>query len=249
MSAFGSMSRDWVVPVVSVFLALGVNACCKSGGEGDSCPGSYASLSADKKAGVATCTCMAGDTASGSVWGTDIYTADSKICRAAVHAGAIPPSGGQVSVKGAPGCSAYVGTERNGVKAGKWGSFGSSFYFPGKGDGKCAAAPKPAGNKCPRNFKSIPGVNAGTSITCECDSSQTGSGPVWGSDIYTQDSSICRAAVHAGAITSSGGSVTAKAASGCKSYKGTNRNGVNSGKWGSYDASFYFPSKGSGACL
>jgi hypothetical protein len=74
------------------------------------------------------------------------------------------------------------------------------------------------------------------------------SGSVWGTDIYTQDSSICRAAVHAGVIAVGGGSVTAKAASGCKSYGGTSRGGVQSSDWGEYDASFYFPSKGTGTC-
>jgi hypothetical protein len=74
------------------------------------------------------------------------------------------------------------------------------------------------------------------------------SGSVWGTDIYTQDSSICRAAVHAGVITTAGGSVTAKAAAGCKSYKGGVRGGVESSDWGEYDTSFYFPSKGTGTC-
>ena len=236
---------------VAALISLGVSACCKDGD--NKCPNSYSKLSADQKAGETKCTCDASNTGSGSVWGTDIYTTDSSICRAAVHAGAISASGGEVTVKGAPGCSNYVGTNRNGINAGKWGSFGSSFYFPGKGDGKCAAAPKPeptvSDKKCPTNFKSIPSLNASTSITCTCDASKTGSGPVWGTDIYTQDSSICRAAVHAGVITSSGGSVSAKAASGCKTYKGTTRNGVKSGQWGSYGASFYFPAKGNGACL
>ena len=245
-----SMSRLAIVSAVTSLLALGVAACCKSGGDGDSCPRSYKMPTAEQKAGETTCSCDATNTGSGSMWGTDIYTTDSSICRAAVHSGVIPSSGGSVTVKGAPGCSAYTGTDRNGIKTGKWGSYQDSFYFPGKGDGKCSAATPPAaGAKCPRNFKSIPGVNTSTSITCTCDSSLTGSGPVWGSDIYTQDSSICRAAVHAGAIPSSGGSVTAKAASGCKKYEGKERNGVKSGKWGSYGASFYFPSKGNGACL
>ncbi len=243
--------RMLLVPAASLGLALSIAGCCKSGGDEKPCPSSYKMLSPNEKAEEATCKCAAADTTGGSVWGSDIYTTDSSICRAAVHAGVITTSGGMVTVKSAKGCSSYEGAKKNGISSSKWGSFGSSFYFPGKGDGKCSAkVSKPAaGKKCPRNFKSIPGRNDSTRITCSCDPSMTNQGPVWGSDIYTQDSSICRAAVHAGAIPSSGGTVTAKAASGCKKYKAKTRNGVKSGSWGSYDASFYFPSKGNGACL
>ena len=254
LNRVASMSRFLVVPAVSVFLALAVSACCKSGGDDNKCPSSYSSLSAEQKAAETTCKCDSSNTSSGSVWGSSIYTTDSSICRAAVHAGATTTAGGDVTVKGAPGCSAYVGTNQNGINSGAWGSYQGSFYFPSKGDGKCSAAPATpptaaAGDLCPRNFKSVPGLNANTTITCKCDAGLSAGGPVWGSDIYTQDSSICRAALHAGAITSSGGSVTAKAASGCKKYDAKTRNGVASSKWGSYDASFYFPSKNNGACL
>jgi len=231
-------------------LTLGLCGCCKSGSE--ACPSRYRELTADKQVGEAKCTCADGS-ATGSVWGSDIYTSDSSICAAAVHAGVITTSGGEVKVKNAAGCPAYVGTERNGITTGKWGPYQTSFYFPDKGDGQCAAAPAaptaPAGNVCPTRFKDIPALSASTTITCTCNASATSAGPLWGTDIYTQDSVICKAAAHAGAIPLSGGMVTAKAASGCKSYEGTTRNGVTSSKWGSYDASFYFPAKGTGACL
>lgn len=233
-----------------VAIPLLVSACCKENTDTQPCPGSYSALTAEQKAGEATCSCANSSAAGGSVWGSDIYTSDSSICRAGVHAGVIPATGGNVTVKGAPGCGAYTGTTRNGVVSGKWESFGSSFYFPGKGDGKCAAAPAvAAGDPCPTLFKSIPGLSASTTITCRCDAGLSSAGPVWGSSIYTQDSAICRAAVHAGAIPASGGTVTAKAAGGCKTYIAKLQNGVQSSKWGEYDASFYFPSHGTGACL
>jgi len=50
---------------------------------------------------------------------------------------------------------------------------------------------------------------------------------VWGTDIYTLDTSFCNAAVHAGKLTSaSGGSVTIELRPGESSYKGTTRNGI-----------------------
>ncbi len=64
---------------------------------------------------------------------------------------------------------------------------------------------------------------------------------VWGTVIYTDDSSICSAAVHAGMITLlSGGTVTIEIRQGQQSYKGSTRNGVTSANWGSWSGSFVF---------
>lgn len=67
------------------------------------------------------------------------------------------------------------------------------------------------------------------------------SSSLWGTDIYTHDCSIATAAVHAGLInTRNGGTVTIEMRSGQSSYRGSTRNGVTSGNWGSYDGSFIF---------
>ncbi len=63
----------------------------------------------------------------GSVWGTDMYTTDSSICVAAVHAGVVKEKGGPVRVKLAPGQGAYSGSFRNGVTTSQWGSYQQSF--------------------------------------------------------------------------------------------------------------------------
>ena len=237
-------------------IAASASGCCKSGADttalDEVCPGKYSGLTLFQRSGQATCSCAAG-AATGSVWGSDIYTTDSSICGAAVHAGVIPASGGKVTVSSAPGCQTYAGTTRNGITTSDWWPYKDSFYFAGKGDGKCPA-PKPAatsapatGDMCPTHFKEVPGLSATTELTCKCDTVRI-VGPVWGTDIYTQDSSVCRAAVHAGEIPATGGTVKAKAAPGCKKYTATNRNGVASSSWGQYDNSFYFPNKGSGTC-
>lgn len=206
------------------------------------CPKRFKDV-ADQTKGT-TCTCAAADTASGSVWGDGVYTTDSKICRAAVHAGAIPATGGSVTVKPAAGCSSYSGSAKNGVKTGNWGKYPGSYFFEGHGDGTCKKS-----DKCPGRFKALENVDESSSVTCTCDAAQTQAGPLWGDEnIYTSDSSICRAAVHAGAITESGGSVTAKGAPGCSKYGGTEKNGVKAGKWGKYNLSFHFPSKGAAKC-
>lgn len=64
-------------------------------------------------------------------------------------------------------------------------------------------------------------------------------GSVWGSGPYTTDSSICRAAIHGGAIKDTeGGGVTVKLRPGQGSYSATVANGVASGSWGAYDSGF-----------
>jgi len=62
---------------------------------------------------------------------------------------------------------------------------------------------------------------------------------IWGNDIYTVDSSICTAAVHAGIITlEDGGVVTVEFRPGRKIYGSTVRNGITSNTFGEYDKSF-----------
>jgi hypothetical protein len=62
------------------------------------------------------------------VWGTDIYTLDSSICTAAVHAGKIKlESGGPVTIEMRPGEKSYKGSERNGITTRDYAEYGASF--------------------------------------------------------------------------------------------------------------------------
>jgi hypothetical protein len=62
---------------------------------------------------------------------------------------------------------------------------------------------------------------------------------VWGTDIYTDDSSVCNAAVHFGRISvAAGGSVVIEIRAGLASYAGTVRNGVSSTNYGEWPGSF-----------
>ncbi|HJU87345.1 MAG TPA: LCCL domain-containing protein, partial [Gemmatimonadota bacterium] len=70
-------------------------------------------------------------------------------------------------------------------------------------------------------------------------------GPVWGTDVYTDDSSVCTAAVHAGLITlAGGGTVTIEMRGGEASYRGEPRNGITSWNYGAWESSFVFPRPG-----
>ena len=64
------------------------------------------------------------------VWGTDTYSDDSWICRAAVHAGLITfEGGGPVTIEIRPGLETYVGSTRNGVTTASYGSWHRSYVF------------------------------------------------------------------------------------------------------------------------
>lgn len=65
--------------------------------------------------------------------------------------------------------------------------------------------------------------------------------PVWGTAVYTDDSSIGTAAVHAGLIDfETGGTVTIEIRAGQDSYRGSTSNGVTTEDYGSFAGSFVF---------
>ena len=59
---------------------------------------------------------------SGSVYGTDVYTADSKVCTAGVHAGAIPAEGGKFKAKIDGKLPNFKGSSQNGIDSKDWNS-------------------------------------------------------------------------------------------------------------------------------
>jgi hypothetical protein len=66
--------------------------------------------------------------ATGSVWGTDVYTADSNLATAAVHAGVLKSGQtGVVRVQMVAGLQSYAGSTRNGVTSGAWSAYGAAY--------------------------------------------------------------------------------------------------------------------------
>jgi hypothetical protein len=168
------------------------------------------------------------------VWGNDVYTDDSTLCRAALHAGVVRATGGAVTVMRRPGRPLYIGTSRNGVRSSDYGAYGSSIEFKGT-----AAASGPP--LCPSALsvnRELP-----TPFTCRCTAEATHAGSVWGTDVYTDDSSLCAAAVHAGVIDDEGGLITALRAEGRQVYAGTSRHGIRSSDYGAYQSSIRFQSR------
>jgi hypothetical protein len=180
-----------------------------------------------------------------TIWGTGTYTSDSAICVAATHAGALSGTdAGTVVVEVAPGLQAYEGTIRNGIASTAYPAWSLSYRFP-----DAAAAPEPApGERVffdhtgdwmtpPNRIPATPGVI----YRFMCPPAAGRSGNVWGTDIYTDDSSICEAAVHAGVIQREEGGVVHYERLGAQpSFRGSVRNGVSSSSYPSWPGSFRF---------
>lgn len=174
----------------------------------------------------------------GAVWGTDTYTDDSAVATAAVHAGVLKSGEtGQVRITILPGQESYAGTERNGITSLSYHSWGGSFRI------ERAETPKPTATidvteiaEDPGNLMAHVTRVGGTHLFRVTGSND---GPVWGTDVYTSDSDLSTAAVHSGVLKEGeAGIVKATILEGQFSYPGTERNGVTSNSWESWNASY-----------
>lgn len=102
------------------------------------CPARFSELPGADQPDDKSCFCDA-SALTGRVWGSGIYTLDSAPCAAALHAGAISPQGGRVTLRPAPGCAAYPASTNNKVATAAADRRDRSFYFPSVSDGKCPA--------------------------------------------------------------------------------------------------------------
>jgi hypothetical protein len=92
-----------------------------------------------------------------------------------------------------------------------------------------------------RNYAAEHRGKNGQRFTYSCPGNGRTNERVWGTDIYTDDSSICTAAVHVGLITfASGGTVTIEIRPDPGSYTSSARNGVTSEGFGGWRGSFVF---------
>jgi len=174
-----------------------------------------------------------------TVWGSDIYTADSSICTAAVHSGVITfQQGGTVTIELRPGRPIYGASERNGVTTNTYGSWQQSFVFKTPNTDAVVRAAEDATAIMWNTAAGMVSFEVGKTVKFSCPAGGKES-TVWGTDTYTLDSSICTAAVHAGKIQlESGGPVTIELRPGEDSYKGTLRNGIKTSDYGQYGSSF-----------
>jgi hypothetical protein len=175
----------------------------------------------------------------GRVWGTGIYTDDSSVCTAALHDGKLDHTvGGIVTIEIRPGQRAYAGSTQHGVTSKDYGAWYGSYIVVSatRGEGGLSLG----GASWQSNAGAYEGA-IGTRYAYICLAGGIAA-PVWGSNTYTSDSSVCTAAVHAGLITFiEGGVVTILIAPGQDCYVGSTFNGVTTREYGRWRSTFSFP--------
>jgi hypothetical protein len=93
---------------------------------------------------------------------------------------------------------------------------------------------------CPEIGNSLRGSAAPLTCGCPAIARDMVGTSVWGDKVYTDDSSICLAAIHDGRISLSGGRVTVWAAPGRAVYRSTTRNGITSIAYRDFEGSIRF---------
>lgn len=164
--------------------------------------------------------CPATDGQKGYVEGTDVYSSYSSVCAAAIHAGILVPGrAGAVVIVISESPQSFRGSARNGVTSLDHGRRATSFTFA-TDDAPGFISWQTAWSHIPADFADP--------VTVTCPPGGETAGKVWGTDVYTVDSMICVAAVHAGVITAKGGAVTVQRAEGLRQYAATERFGIAS---------------------
>jgi hypothetical protein len=102
----------------------------------------------------------------------------------------------------------------------------------------CKSGEKPIFLSCGDTAQKLVG-DVGTKYKVQCPQLCT-NGSLWGSGPYTADSSVCKAAIHAGALKPAGGETTVVIRGSQEKFDGSSKNGVTSAGWGKYDRTFEF---------
>ncbi|MEE6519925.1 hypothetical protein FKM82_017704, partial [Ascaphus truei] len=184
----------------------------------------------------------------GNVWGSNIYTDESSICRAAIHAGRLTNDGGSVIVEKTSGQSSYEDSTRNGIKTRNHGEWSGSFIFSSSSSFEIVTdilsaykTPRVSAH-CSLKAKDLPSPI--TEVVCPAGC-LTETSTVWGTGTYSDDSSICRAAIHAGEMTNAGGRIIVEIKPGKISYKKSTQNGITSNNFSAWSVPFELSSSSS----
>jgi hypothetical protein len=173
----------------------------------------------------------------GGVYGSQIYTDDSNVLAAAVHAGALEPGEtGTVRIICMGPQNDFSGTSLNGVTSQSWGAYPYSFMFD-LVNAPTPPPPPPADVciNCLDQLCTADGLEL--AITVEGDNRHR----IWGTDIYTMDSHVGAAATHAGRVQPGEvASVFARCTGPQSSFTGSYKNGIASVSYGAYGGSFTF---------
>lgn len=169
----------------------------------------------------------------GPLWGDSVYTLDSDLGTAAVHAGLVQVGETKrIRVWVVPPPASFAGASRNGVQSRQWGPYHAAFVMQ--------AAPSPAVPRCGPMSQSagiLSRLEEGESATLPITGSDRGA--LWGTDRYTGDSSLEAAAVHSGALrVGERATVIVTRVPPLERYEASYRNGLQSSAWGAYPTCF-----------
>ncbi len=187
---------------------------------------------------------------SGPLWGTDVYSDDSSLGAAAVHAGILRPGeAGVVKVTILPGRGSYRGSTRHGMRSVDYEAWSGSFRIeavPGlKASAGAPVPPPPPALLQSQDNPNLMGFRGRTAQNFFFNVAGEAGGPLWGTDVYTDDSSLGAAAVHAGILRpGEAGVVKVTILPGRASYRGSVRNGVRSSDYEAWDGSFRIEAAG-----
>jgi hypothetical protein len=188
-------------------------------------------------------------TTDGNVWGTGIYSDDSDVSKAAVHAGIVKVGETKtVRITILPGQSSYVGTTKNGVESNDYGEWEGSFKFhvvTQTTDTSTTPPAKPDANGIIKiddvNYLNLEKYRGLGEIILSVTVTGTTEGNVWGTGIYSDDSDIPKAAVHAGIVKlGETKTVLITILPGQSSYVSTTKNGIESYDYVEWEGSFKF---------
>ena len=172
-------------------------------------------------------------TNNGRIWGgkNNIYTDDSDVATAAVHAGVVKVGETKtISIKVLADQGNYPALTRNGIGSNSYGAWKGAYQFIGQGT---AAIPD-----APENMTAYRGKN-GQIFTFQVKGKTDGR--IWGgqNNIYTDDTNLATAAVHAGVVKNGmTATIKVKILAGQNSYPSLKRNGITSNSYGNWNGSY-----------
>jgi hypothetical protein len=131
------------------------------------------------------------------------------------------------------GLPAYTGSTRNGVTSNAWEDYPSAYTIA-----RAGAVPPAVKDADPDPGTLAELVNpVGRTYYFRVTGSTAGG--VWGTDVYTADSSLAAAAVHAGALRDGEtGVVRVQVVAALAAYAGSARNGITSNNWDAYPVAY-----------
>lgn len=166
----------------------------------------------------------------GNVWGSGVYTNDTNIAVAAVHAGILRTDEKRiVAVRVLPGQQNYESSTRHGITSSSYGKYDLSYEFVPIDEASLLI--EEAGPLS--DYNDMVGQSLVFQVTGQTN------GALWGTGIYTLDSNLAVAAVHAGLVRpGETAAVLVEFLPGQESYRGTANFGVSSRDYHNYPSSY-----------